>query len=286
MPDIPDNAATALERVFWRVRQSGRNTVKEVWTYVLNAQAHTPEFAIRHAEVVHLVRRLQLYLLALPDDDQTRTRYEGDIVLWYSVVVHTGNWEANSNANATMISEDKINLLGSLGQILSYQSSLKPAPNVEMLKASLAEWATLLEEAELPPDLAAKIRAEIEQIEFLLSEAETYGLEPLAEHGRSLFGLGLSVIKVTGTVGTVVSAMSNLFQFITQVSVNDYGGAVNALAGVFSSVNDVFTLASEEAQQKAIAAKKQKELLAKPDEEPSEVIDGEVVDDSSTKPHI
>lgn len=128
MPDIPDNAATALERVFWRVRQSGRNTVKEVWTYVLNAQAHTPEFAIRHAEVVHLVRRLQLYLLALPDDDQTRTRYEGDIVLWYSVVVHTGNWEANSNANATMISEDKINLLGSLGQILSYQSSLKPAP--------------------------------------------------------------------------------------------------------------------------------------------------------------
>ncbi|ORB06360.1 hypothetical protein BST30_10325 [Mycobacterium mantenii] len=232
------------------------------------------------------MRRLQLYLLALPDDDQTRTRYEGDIVLWYSVVVHTGNWEANSNANATMISEDKINLLGSLGQILSYQSSLKPAPNVEMLKASLAEWATLLEEAELPPDLAAKIRAEIEQIEFLLSEAETYGLEPLAEHGRSLFGLGLSVIKVTGTVGTVVSAMSNLFQFITQVSVNDYGGAVNALAGVFSSVNDVFTLASEEAQQKAIAAKKQKELLAKPDEEPSEVIDGEVVDDSSTKPHI
>lgn len=119
-----------------------------------------------------------------------------------------------------------------------------------MLKASLAEWATLLEEAELPPDLAAKIRAEIEQIEFLLSEAETYGLEPLAEHGRSLFGLGLSVIKVTGTVGTVVSAMSNLFQFITQVSVNDYGGAVNALAGVFSSVNDVFTLASEEAQQR------------------------------------
>lgn len=283
---IPNNAATALERVFWQVRGSGCQSVKQVWIKVLKAQPDTAEFAIRHAEVVHLVRRLQLYLLALPEGDQTRNRYEGDVVIWYNAVVYTGNWDGNWQAHNSLISADKVNLLGSLGEILSYRAAQETPPDVDTLLASLADWAALLDETELPPDLAAKIRAQVEQIEFLLSEVETYGLEPLVEHGRTLFGLGLSVIKVAGTVGNLVGAMSNLFQFVSQVQVADFPSAAAALGGVFSSVNDVFTLASEEESQKAIQAKEQqKALTAKVvDESASEVIDGEVVNELDDEP--
>lgn len=278
MPEIPDNAATALERIFWRVRESGGTTVKDVWVRVLKAQANTPEFALRHAEVVHLVRRLQLYILALPDDDQTRKRYEGDVVLWYGAVVHTGNWGSNSDASNTLITEDKVNLLGMLGQNLTQQASSDPKPDIAILQQSLGDWNALLEEADLPPDLASKIRAQVEQIEFLLSEAETYGLEPIAEHGRTLFGLGLSVIKVVGTGGKVATAMAGLFEFITHVAVHDYADAGIALLSAFSSIDDVFTIASEQESKKAIESKKQKELTAKQDDD-DQVIDGEVVED-------
>lgn len=280
MTDIPDNPATALERIFWRIRRSGQKTVKNVWITVLNAQPDTPEFAIRHAEVVYIVRRLQLYILSLPEDDKTRVRNEGDIVLWYSAVVHTGNWGSDINAYDSLIAEDKVKLLGSLGENLSLRASVEQKgtqADIETLKASLADWSTMLGEVDLPPDLASKIRAQVDQIEFLLSEVETYGLEPLAEHGRTLFGLGLSVIKVTGEVGTVVTAMSGLFEFITQVTVGDHGQAAVTLAGLFSTVSDVFTLASEDADQKAIAAKEQKALTQKADDDGA--IDGEVVDD-------
>ncbi|GJN97018.1 hypothetical protein NJB18091_23820 [Mycobacterium marinum] len=278
MTDIPDNAATALERIFWRVRESKANTVKDVWVRVLKAGPTTPEFALRHAEVVHLVRRLQLYILALPEGDRTRKRYEGDIVLWYSAVVHTGNWASNIDASNTLIPEDKVNLLGMLGQNLTQQSSLQPKPDIETLRQSLADWNELLEEADLPPDLAASIRGQVDQIDFLLSEAETYGLEPIAEHGRTLFGLGFSVIKVIGAGGKVVSAMKGLFEFITYVSVHDYAQAGVALASVFSSADEVFTLASEQENQKAIEPKRVKELGAKKDDD--EVIEGEVVEDN------
>ena len=274
--DIPDNAATALERVFWRVRKSGRATVREVWTHVLKAQPTTPEFAIRHAEVVNLVHRLQLYILSMPEGDRTRQRYEGDIVLWYSAVVCTDNWRSNSNASDTLIAEDKVNLLGSLGEILTQRAELEKrstAPGIETLKQSLADWVTLLDEVDLPPDLAARIRAQVDQIEFLLSEIDTYGLEPIAEHGRTLFGLGFSVIKVVGVVGTVTGAMNSLFEFITQVSVGDVGPAFNALTGLFSSASEVFDLAK--AEQKAIESKKPKAITQKAD---SDVIEGEIVD--------
>jgi hypothetical protein len=85
--------------------------------------------------------------------------------------------------------------------------------DVEKLKVTLAEWSAMLGEVDLLPDLTAKIRLRFEQITFLLSEIETCGYEQLAEHSRTLFGLGFSVIKVAGTIGKVGAAMSGLFQF-------------------------------------------------------------------------
>lgn len=279
MTDVPDNPATALERIFLQVRKSGHGSPMRVWTKVLKANPNTPEFAVRHAEVVLLVRRLQLFILALPETDPARIIYENDIDAWYNAVSHNGNWSTDSNAFDTMIEEDKVRLLGSLGQILSLRAQAEGnsyKPDVEELRTSLLDWKSLLDDVDLPPELRSKIRAQIEVLEYLLDEVETFGLEPVVEHGRTLFGLGISVLKVTGNVGKVTTAMSGLFTLITQISVSDYGQAANTLAGLFSSVSDVFTLASEEEEQKAIQARQQKQLTAKK-EKTSEVVEGEVV---------
>lgn len=263
MADIPDNPATALERIFTAVRGSGQNSIKGVWETVLEAHHGTPEFYKRHGEVVNLVSRLHSYLLCLPDTDPTRTRNINDVVLWYQAVVPTRNWDEKFGAWDGLITDYNVRLLGALGHILSLQSTdaQLTAPEIAQLRESLKKWKSVLEDAGLPDALRVEIQQQVEHIEWLLGSAEKFGYEPIVHQSRTLFGMGFSVVKVTGNVAKVATAVGTLFQFITHISVHDYGQAMNALAGLTSSASEVFAIASEQENQTAIEGKKQKAAI-------------------------
>lgn len=123
MTNIPDNPATALERIFTAVRLSGQTTIKQVWEKVLECEHGTPEFYKRHNEVLTLVSRLHSYLLCLPEGDATRSRNIGDVELWYAAVLPTQNWDKQYGACNELIPEYNVRLLGALGQLLSLQST-------------------------------------------------------------------------------------------------------------------------------------------------------------------
>ncbi|WP_157931770.1 hypothetical protein [Mycobacteroides abscessus] len=283
MTTVPDNPATALERIFDSVRSSGQKSIKGVWTTVLNAQHGTPEFYKRHSEVMALVSRLQLILESLPDDDSTRVRNLGDVPLWYGAVLPIAHWDdQNFKAWAALIPEHNIRLLGSLGEILSHRTTDAKLSNTDVsrLRASLEEWKKALGETELPEAIRLEVHRQVEHIEWLLSQVDRFGYEPVVQQSRTLFSMGFSVVKAAGKAGNIVTAMSSLFQFITHISVNNYGEAVNALTGMMSAASDLFTVASSE--QQAIEGKREQKALTQADtsdgEAQSGVIDGEVID--------
>ncbi len=264
MADIPNNPATALERIFWKVRSSGGASVRDVWVNVLGAQTDTIEFAQRHSEVVRLVMQLQSLILALPPEDSVRRRNEGDITAWYRAVVFTEDWTSNFQAYDRLIPDHTVRLLGSLGDNLTIRSAsgVPSGSDLDRLKSSLDEWRTLLAEADLPDTLAAEVRVQVDHIEWLLGNAETYGYEPVVEQSRNLFATAFTVVKTAGTVSNISTAMVGLFQFITHLGMHDYGQAANAVAGMLSSASEVFDAANE--QQKAIAGPKTKAIGAGP----------------------
>jgi hypothetical protein len=49
MPDFPNNAAKALERIFLKTRDSGANTVRDVWKSVLDTDIDSHDFVSRHS---------------------------------------------------------------------------------------------------------------------------------------------------------------------------------------------------------------------------------------------
>jgi hypothetical protein len=61
----------------------------------------------------------------VPADYSTRIIKIPDIVLWYPAVINTRNWDGNVGAFDVLIAEDKIKLLGSLGENLSPCSSVE-----------------------------------------------------------------------------------------------------------------------------------------------------------------
>lgn len=282
MTTVPDNPATALERIFDAVRASGQKSIKGVWVTVLDAPHGTPEFYKRHSEVMALVSRLQLILESLPEDDPTRVRNVGDVPLWYGAVLPIGHWDdQNLNAWVGLIPEHNIRLLGSLGEILSHRTTDAKLTDsdVSRLRESLADWKKALSETQLPDALRLEVQRQVEHIEWLLTQVDRYGYEPVVQQSRSLFSMGFSVVKAAGKAGNVVTAMSSLFQFITHISVQNYGEAINALTGMMSAASDLFTVASSE--QQAIEGKRERKALTQADssdETPSEVIDGEVID--------
>lgn len=167
----------------------------------------------------------------------------------------------------------------------------------------MSEWRSLLEEAGLHDALRIEIQQQIDHIAWLLGTAEKFGYEPVVQQSRTLFGMGFSVVKVTGNMAKVATAVGTLFQFITHISVRDYSQAMNALAGLTSSASEVFAIASEQ-EQKALDAKNPKAITAGKKSrkrgprkaikeapapraggsKPDDYIDAEVVDDPPDSP--
>ncbi len=263
----PNNPAEALDRLLWRITQSGRNTFNDIIGEVVGATVGSVEFVNRHTAVLDVVNELQTFLEALPDGHELKTRHLDDIPSYYNAVVFPGDW-ASTIKPRTIIDPNLIKLLGGLGTTLKVMASgtMPLEGDIEKLEASLNEWEAMLEVAGLPDGLTDQIRAQVKKIRDLLSQVENLGYGPVVQESQNLLGFGIRAFKFAKDVGAVATCVVGLFEFIAHVQVQDWGSAANALTGTFNVMGEALNEAREnpqgtqlaltQAEQLAIEAKK------------------------------
>ncbi|MCF8606026.1 hypothetical protein L5I01_21985 [Gordonia sp. HY442] len=217
---IANNPATALEQVLRRVIQSSGKTIGEGWQKALGVDPGTPEFIQRHTEVVGLLARVNDYLLALDDGATEREIYLKYVPAWYEAVVYRESWANTQHPANKAVRSETLDHLRGLGANLSMRSTEPTLTEGKLseLTNSLAEWRNLLDEAGLPAELAQQIRTQVDHIEWLLANVETFGVEPVARGARELFGMSLPVVAMGGNwTRKVAGAMVGLVLFLTPV---------------------------------------------------------------------
>jgi hypothetical protein len=278
--EVPNNPAAALERLLWEFTQSGLNKFGAAWGAVLDAPIDSAAFVGRHSAVVGLVSDLQMFLEALPPDDQLRKRHLPDMPLYYNAVVWHGDWNAPVNI-AGLIDETRIRLLGSLGDVIKYRGVVPEVSEADVteLRKSLKGWEDLLNEAVLPEGIAAEIRTQLATIHDLLGQVEKLGYGPVIKEVETLFGKAVRLAKYVEDAKKVATCATGLFEFLTHLHVGDYGQSANALVGAFSMMGEALSTAHHEAHPlKAIDSSQQPALEAKP----HDIVDAEVVDEDES----
>ena len=215
---IANNPASALERILRKLTASGGQTMSDGWVKTLGATPGTHDFVQRHSEVVNLLAQVHSYLLALPDEQSERGIYLQYVPAWYDAIVFRELWSNAQRPPQNAVRPEILDHLHTLGTIMGMRSP-EPMLTDDRLKAltdSLAEWRNLLEETGLEAGLAQEIRRQVDHIEWLLANVETFGVEPVAAGARKLFGLGLPVVAKGGKWKKLVAAaMTGTIMFLT-----------------------------------------------------------------------
>jgi hypothetical protein len=262
----PNNPAEALDRLLWKITQSGTGTFNDIIGTAVEAGVGSVEFVNRHSAVVGLINELQTFLEALPDGHELKTRHLSDMPAYYNAVVYPGDWSANIHASG-IIDPNLIKLLGGLGTTLKVMAAgtTPVAGDIEKLEASLNDWEAMLDSAGLPDGLADQIRGQMKKIRDLLTQVDNLGYGPVIQASQSLLGYGIRAFKVAKDVGKVATCFVGLFEFIAHVQVQDWGSATNAITGAFNTMGEALNTARETEQgaQLALTAVEQLALEAK-----------------------
>jgi hypothetical protein len=282
----PNNPAEALDRLLWRITQSGASSFNDIISEVVGAPVGSVEFVNRHSAVVGLVNELQTFLEALPEGHELKTRHLSDIPAYYNAVVFPGDWGGGLKPR-NIIDQNLIKLLGGLGTTLKVMAAgTTPVEgDIERLEASLTDWEAMVESAGLPDGLRDQIRAQVQKIRDLLTQVDNVGYGPVIRESQSLLGYGIRAFKVAKDVGAVATCFVGLFEFIAHVHVQDWSAAANALTGTFTimgealsdarSTEQVGQLALTQVEQLALKAREVTDVVS----DAVEVIEGEVVED-------
>lgn len=252
---ISVNPATALYNVLQRVTQSGKQSFDQGWSYALGAQVGTVEFIQRHSEVVGLAQMVTSHLMALPEDDSTRARYVKYLPAWYNVVVYrNGGWNASGHAPASAISDTVLDHLAGLGDRFDHrfggEDYVLTDKAEHQLRATLDEWLQLLDEAQLPANIAREIRTKVDHILWLLDNVNLVGTQPVVERTRELAGTGFSIMAQRPSIARKVgSAMLGLVGFLGLVNetVDNVNGILAGTTEMIEHVHEIQDLLDGEA---------------------------------------
>ena len=233
---------------------SGGQNVSDGWTRTLGATPGSLEFVQRHTEVVDLLARVHSYLVALPDNETERELYLQYVPQWYDAVVYRDTWGSSQRPPSVVVRPEILDHLKGLGANLTRRSrdpSLTEG-KLAALTNSLEERRKLLEEADLESYLAQQIRTQVDHIEWLLSNVETFGVEPVARGARGLFGLAIPVIAKGGNWrNRVATALVGLVVFLGPIEdVTDK--ANNILTNLVETAQIIEHIGESDEPQKAL----------------------------------
>lgn len=261
---IANNPATALEKILRTLIESRLPTIGQGWTATLGVEPGSPDFAKRHAEVVALFSRVQAHLESLDENARERALYAKYVDRWYNAVVYRESWDARERPAKTAINPEVLDHLAGLGLQLSLQSPEPPLDDekLRILSESLAAWRDLLDEAGLPEGLVVQIRAQVDHLEWLLANADQFGVPPIAEAARDLLGYSVVVAprapKWKLKLGV---ALYGLVAFLGPVD-DATEHAKNAVTNVIETFREVESLFEEPEPQRALESGGQPQIEA------------------------
>lgn len=251
---------------------SGATSVAAGWSSVLGSKVGTQAFALKHAEVVQLFRQVNNYLHSLPEDDEDRALYLKYTPIWYRALVYPDSWNSSSHPAGNIIDDQPLDQLGGLGRLLHRIAGESLSEDaLAKLRESLRQWRELLDEAGLPTDVAERVRTQVDLIDWLLDNQETYGAEPVVRESRNLLGLGVEALQAVPAkakkIGIALAYLVYVFGLLHQ--------GVDQAAGLLEGLSQV------QIQYEQLTDGSATEPAATPPEIESEdnrVIDAEVVE--------
>ena len=261
---IANNPATALEKILRTLIESRQPTISQGWTAALGVEPGLPAFAKRHAEVVALFSRIHTHLESLDENARERALYVKYVDRWYGAIVYRESWDSRERPARHAINPEVLDHLAGLGLQLSLQSPEPPLDDekLRILSESLAAWRDLLDEAGLPEGLVVQIRAQVDHIDWLLANADQFGVTPIAEAARDLLGYSVVVApKARNWKVTLGAALFGLVAFLGQADdATEHAG--NIVTNVVEMFQEVESLFDEPEPQRALESGRQPQIEA------------------------
>lgn len=206
------NAAAGLHSILERMVASTQTTIHSGWEEVLGEPYGTAEFSLRHAEVVGLFGRTVSRLFALPEGHRARVRYSRYVPNWYTAVVPYSAWHTAGQPASSVISQGDLDHLGGFADWVAERDRDLgegiPDAAMDRLREGLDTWKELLAEAALPESLRDQITAQVSHIEWLLSQIDLFGPQPVIQGASSLVGTGLQALAFAPTFGKKIARAS------------------------------------------------------------------------------
>jgi hypothetical protein len=201
LSDLARTSAHALASILREVRkEAGRRSLRDCWSDVLDAQYGTLEFSRRHSQC-H-----QLLLTTIESIDGLESRKRGRYIpytygWWYALNVSEAAW-SNAVGGDAIISNVNLDMLDSLGDVQESAftgTSISPAvDDLGQLQAAVLDLVQLVNgSTELSSNVKRMLALQLEQIEWLITNAH-------------LFGLSAPVVAAENVMGKVATASASV----------------------------------------------------------------------------
>lgn len=235
------NPAQALHAVLSRVQQCDAPTVLSAWQQVLQADASTTEFVLRHAEVVRLVETIARRLLAADSDAVTAEALTMYLPSWYRAVVWQQNWQAAQEPPGSIITIEQMSYLGLFGKHEFAENEHLTLAGLSTLRSNLDSWIDLLDEStEIPTPLRQQIRTQVEHVRWLLDNIDLLGTTAVVRQSQTLLGQVTSAAAVQPSRFTSAQQWKSAFGTLV-VLLGGVAGATGEARVIVSNVQEVYS---------------------------------------------
>lgn len=240
------NPACALHEVLYRLSSShGNRRVPKVWATILDAEAESPEFILRHSEVVNVTNRLMTQIYELSPSEKMRGRSLRYVPDWYEAVASPYETDGARYAK-NIVDQSSLDQLANLGDWLDlrFQEESRgiEAESISKLREHLAELRDLLDLAGLPQSMANEFRSKIDHIEWMLDNLDLVGTQAVVPRLHELVGQGATITafvpawskKLGVTLAAIVAILTTV-----NAGVGEVNGIINGVSEIIQSIEGV-----------------------------------------------
>lgn len=260
----PVNAAKALHRVLDTLSKPS-GSLAESWKQFLQCPLNSPEFAMRHSEIVGLLTRIASRINSI-ENDVDRQMHLAQIPRWHAAIVFRDAKWSEMHANRLITQDSGLYQLATLGTLFDYQFGYDEytisSGNVGALLDSLNDWLTLLDESpNLPRTLKQEIRAQVMHIRWLLSHSTILGSQPIVEQIRSLAGRGFEIVAAMPARVQELPKWAKVLGGTVAILASLHTG-VDHTVGIVEGINELVTVVAEAKEQESLPPGEPKALPA------------------------
>lgn len=208
----------ALYEILDRLKKSD-SSVAEMWVQILDANWQTPEFALRHAEVVGLFSDAMIEIGNLNPESVSKRFHKYTSSWWHAIVGPTQVWD--HTVASFIISDSDLDQLATASDLVVAQlggSLLVPAvSDLALLREECEGWASLVAVSDEITDQSFRqtLLAQINHLIWLIDNAATFGLPRIVQRGDQVTGTLIRATVRQGTIKNSSGIRDRISKFIT-----------------------------------------------------------------------